>query len=144
MMEQNINFTPLPYPVWSAMRQGEVMKDLRKIVKWEFQADFDMLVSMYTSDALAIARQLRDWHNKTKDLPAKNVGEMLRALKSPEMDHIKKLLFIYRTTDGQIFEIGKGRAKLFDFIKPVNNTIPGYIPSAMMRRLMEEAAKVAA
>lgn len=138
MICRQVKFIPLPNPVWEAMKAGEVMKDLRKCVHWQYEADFDLLVHIFTKEALRIARELRDYHETTKTMQAKDVGKMLQNL-PPAKAHVKALLFVYRTRGGNIFEVGKVRNRVFDFLKPVNNCVEGYFPSASMAALLAES-----
>jgi RNA ligase len=124
-----------PLAMWEAMRDGIDVAALRKELPEEFWVDFDAILA-------ALRLQIDSIRTITKIHAEKHAGlsdkEMAAALSSVP-SAVRSFIFPYRK-HGDLLAYPKTRAALFRAIRPTGNLLPGYVPSYVFNRVMDEAA----
>lgn len=124
-----------PLAMWEAMLAGDDMNAIRQQLPEEFWSDFDGITETLNSQVASAVAEVASTANVTSTLSDKDVGLALNTY-SPV---VRKLIFPYRKSNGNLLENQRSREALFRFLRPTGNRLEGYTPSYAMNRVMDEA-----
>lgn len=123
-----------PLSVWQAMQAGDDMIAIRRDLPEEFWDDFDSIQRLLAAQVSAFVERAEAAAATVATLTDKEVGLRLTSFD----EDIRGLLFDLRKT-GAGWTTGRARQKLFRLIRPEANVLPGYTPSSILIRAVEEA-----
>jgi RNA ligase len=123
-----------PLAMWEAMAAEDDMQSLRRDLPEEFWDDFDQIVAQIEANAAALVERVSALDKTLGGLSDKDVG-----LRLQEFDEdLRPFIFSYRKLGPTCFSTGRPRQTLYRQIRPTGNSLPGYIPSYALGRIIEE------
>ncbi|MBT7349186.1 2'-5' RNA ligase [candidate division WWE3 bacterium] len=135
------NCTPLA--IWDMMRNLDDLDVIRVDLPEEHQKDFDSIRDLLQKKFDWYVAEIKDFHEKTKDLPDKYVGMNLKTLYG--IPAAKTFVFACRKKNflEEVYmapdSVKHARRALFEKFRPTGNVLEGFIPSSAMNRFDEES-----
>lgn len=127
-----------PIGIWDAMVAGDDLEVVRRELPEEFWGDYDQIVATLRTRLDDLTRRVAVAGKLTECLSAKELGLGLDSL--PFEPQIRRYIFAWRKTGGDLLGNPKARAALMREIRPTANNLPGYTPSYAINRVLEESA----
>ncbi|MDV3001106.1 MAG: hypothetical protein N5P05_002712 [Chroococcopsis gigantea SAG 12.99] len=121
-----------PLGVWRVMRDNNVEETRRKIPE-EYWSDFDKIHSILSQQLQALLERVEDYYLAHTDRTDKELGLMLS-----ELPELAVAYLFARRRDPQWYERKKCRDGLMLRIRPTQNRMEGYEPSARLNSLLED------
>ena len=125
-----------PLAVWEAMLAQDDTEKIRMDLPEEFRKDVDSILSLLSTRLGSIVEDVERARERFAGSTDKEVGISLASLP----DHVRALVFQARKRGASWATDPMTRRKLFSFIRPDANHLPGYTPSSAMNRFSSEAA----
>jgi RNA ligase len=129
-----------PLALWESMMNCEDLDAMRRELPEEMRRDFDsirLLLQARMDSLLSEIRAAHDQHAKQSD---REIGLITQNPGTGLTDAQKKFIFACRHKNflSAVHQAGEWREKLFKFMRPDGNRLPGYQPSDAMHRFEAE------
>lgn len=124
------NLTPLA--IWRQMLDKEDLGAVRRALPEEFWGDFDTIIRLLHEQLTEFLGNVVLFAQRTVGLTDKEVGLSLEQF---PQDY-RAFIFPWRKNKGALLE-GRSRRRVFEFIRPDRNVLPGYRASSSMQRVQE-------
>ena len=126
------NVTPLA--LWAALQADDDMAAIRRDLPEEFWDDFDRISLLLNQRAETLIADVAKTCADLASLSDKEVGLRLAEIPDPA----RRFVFSYRKSNGDLLS-GRMRQALFREIRPQGNRLEGYMPSAAINRIQDDA-----
>ena len=120
--------------VWQPMAAGDDMEALRRDLPEEFWSDFDTILRLLQERLAGLEARIGDAAASVAHLSDKELG---LALTGQPAD-VRGYLFGCRKSAGKL--AGKSLQSALRDVRPTGDVLPGYRPSTMLDRLLDEAS----
>lgn len=123
-----------PLSVYEAMLAGDDLDAFRRELPEEFWQDHDGIRGALDTLVDGMVGEIASAYEAAANLTDKELGLTLDSYP----DRVRKFLFPYRKSGGNLLKDGKARESLFRVIRPTGNRLPGYVPSFSLNRAQDE------
>lgn len=126
------NCTPLF--LWESMYAKGDLEAIRRDLPEEFWPDFDSIVALLTQQREKLEQDIQSLAESLKDYSDKDIGLQLDTLPAD----LRGAIFPYRKA-GNSFDTPKLHDFIWRRLRPTNNALEGYTPSANLYRVANES-----
>ena len=123
-----------PLAIWEAVEASDDLDEIRQHLPEEFWDDFDQIRLLTESRLETMLAETTKYAAQTQHMSDKEVGLSLGTF-PPD---VRRLIFPYRKTGGDLMGHAKTRHSIFRAIRPTSNVLPGYVPSYGLNRVQED------
>lgn len=130
-----------PLALWEAMKAGDDLGAIRKLLPEEFWNDFDKIVNVLTNQLESLVSKVKEVAQRVAHMSNKELGLALGALVVPDELRdinfaVRSFLFAYRNNHGELLS-GRTREAVFRSFRPTSNVLVDYEPSYAMSRVLD-------
>jgi len=132
-----------PLAIWESILSGDDLKEVKKELPEEMEADFDTISSLIYDRLKIFVEEVETIHNNTKSMTNKELGLYMRdhpeAFEGGKFEESKKYIFLMRNE--KFYESLRdydslSRRKIFNIFRPKANILSGYTPSSVVNRFV--------